>query len=219
MDKEFKLCYIDESFAYFTTQKLEDQWGDDWNDAPYEHNAGEPYYPREGDDWKIIKVAFDGCFDRPTEYTINSSFSVEDINARAIPWLYNRDNKIAILAGINIEEFCELIEKAGGIVYLPKEKKYCAIGYPIYDCPSCEGPDTARPKIIFFNELEELQQYIYPDGHLSTAYEFEVLYKDQEIYGIFKYNIGFHRINSVKLFGLNMFYEADEENLIKEWNL
>lgn len=44
--EQYKLCYIDDSKgAYFTTQPLEEQWGDDWNDAPYEHNAGPPYYP------------------------------------------------------------------------------------------------------------------------------------------------------------------------------
>ena len=42
----YKLCYIEKNFAYFTTQDLEKQWGDDWDDAPYEHNAGTPYEPR-----------------------------------------------------------------------------------------------------------------------------------------------------------------------------
>ena len=40
-----RLCYIDNCWAYFTTQPLDKQWGDDWDDAPYEHNAGEPYTP------------------------------------------------------------------------------------------------------------------------------------------------------------------------------
>lgn len=39
------LCYVDGQRAYFTTAKLADQWGDDWDDALYEHNAGEPYTP------------------------------------------------------------------------------------------------------------------------------------------------------------------------------
>lgn len=39
------LCYVKEPWAYFTTQPLDKQWGDDWNDAPYEHNAEEPYEP------------------------------------------------------------------------------------------------------------------------------------------------------------------------------
>lgn len=37
--QDFKLCYVDDGFAYFTTKPLTEQWGDDWNDAPYEHNA------------------------------------------------------------------------------------------------------------------------------------------------------------------------------------
>lgn len=27
---------------YFTSD-IENQWGDDWDDRPYEHNAGKPY--------------------------------------------------------------------------------------------------------------------------------------------------------------------------------
>jgi hypothetical protein len=44
------LCYIDGSWAYFTTQNLKDQWGDDWDDAPFDCNAGEPYRWREESD-------------------------------------------------------------------------------------------------------------------------------------------------------------------------
>ena len=40
-----KLCYVEGNIAYFTTQDLDKQWGDDWDDAPYEHNAGLPYLP------------------------------------------------------------------------------------------------------------------------------------------------------------------------------
>lgn len=44
----FRLCYVDKerdgaTIAYFTTQPLAEAWGDDWDDAPYEHNAGTPY--------------------------------------------------------------------------------------------------------------------------------------------------------------------------------
>lgn len=43
--KEPILCYIDGPWAYFTTQNLHKQWGDDWDDRPYECNAGSPYGP------------------------------------------------------------------------------------------------------------------------------------------------------------------------------
>ena len=89
------LCYVEGNFAYFTTQPLAKQWGDDWDDAPYEHNAGEPYLPTVcykttgpekdpldwNDDgtpkWGIVKVAWDGPFSPPCENHINSPWSVQ----------------------------------------------------------------------------------------------------------------------------------------------
>ena len=40
-----RLCYVKGSFAWFTTHDPEQQTGDDWDDAPYEHNAEPPYEP------------------------------------------------------------------------------------------------------------------------------------------------------------------------------
>ena len=37
---------------FYFTDNMSKQWGDDWNDAPYEHNAGEPY----DDDTNIIRI-------------------------------------------------------------------------------------------------------------------------------------------------------------------
>ena len=48
MEEEYKLCYVEGQKAYFTSN-FEKQWGDDWNDRPYECNAGEPY-----DDWSEL---------------------------------------------------------------------------------------------------------------------------------------------------------------------
>lgn len=42
---KYKLCYVYDNIAYFTTQDISKQRGDDWDDVPYEHNAGEPYEP------------------------------------------------------------------------------------------------------------------------------------------------------------------------------
>ena len=81
------LCYIEGSWAYFTTRKLSEQWGDDWDDAPYEHNAGTPndYSDHDKKDgrepWQIVKVAWDGDFEPPCEGHLNSPWSVEQINA------------------------------------------------------------------------------------------------------------------------------------------
>jgi hypothetical protein len=122
MNNEFKLCYIEGNWAYFTTQELDQQWGDDWNDAPYEHNAGTPYLSRDGDDkqWKIKKVAWEGPFETPDYGVSNSQYSVEQINAGAVAWLRADEwvkKQIAIPAGASFESFVEFINSAGGAVY------------------------------------------------------------------------------------------------------
>lgn len=117
-----RLCYVDGSFAYFTTQDLDKQTGDDWNDAPYEHNAGTPYEPYgHAKDWEIIKVAYDGALETPADIAgMNSRYSVDQINAGQVAWLVDRwgASKVAIQAGVTIEEFTALVKKAGGNVYL-----------------------------------------------------------------------------------------------------
>ena len=37
-----RLCYLENNIMYFTSD-IKNQWGDDWDDRPYEHNAGKPY--------------------------------------------------------------------------------------------------------------------------------------------------------------------------------
>ena len=131
----FKLCYVGGSFAYFTTQDLKNQWGDDWDDAPYDCNAGGPYEPSEADldqygspKWRILKFAFDGNFSAPANSACSSHYrelgrhlSVQDVNIeKAAPWLEGHNkkgDKIEIHAGASIEEFREAIKAGGGVVY------------------------------------------------------------------------------------------------------
>lgn len=143
------LCYIEGSWAFFTTQKLENQWADDWNDSPYEHNAGRPYSPCwhrsspdaplcqcesckrdwDGDKprWEIIRVAWEGPFVAPNDGCLNSSFSVEQINRGDIAWLRpepyaDKSSKIKpIPAGTTLEEFKKLVRDAGGKVYVEEK--------------------------------------------------------------------------------------------------
>jgi len=120
------LCYVDAPWAYFTTRELDKQWGDDWDDAPYEHNAEEPYYPHENseDVWEIIKVAFDGDWETPASLAGgNSQYTVEQINAGAIAWLttsrWHTGPAVAIQAGTTLPDFYARIVKGGGNVYIP----------------------------------------------------------------------------------------------------
>lgn len=125
-----KLCYVRGCWAYFTTRPLAEQWGDDWNDCPYEHNAGEPYNfgehaaKRGEEPWDIVRVAWDGPLVEPSEYTnaLNSPYSVETINAGAAPWLRTdrwwHKEHLSIPAGTSLADFIPMVNSVGGNVYL-----------------------------------------------------------------------------------------------------
>ena len=111
-DKEFRLCYVSGNILYFTNN-FEGQSGDDWDDVPYEHNAGEPY--RDSDDCldhayrgNIRMVAYYPQWDikQPCDnYEYNSPFCVDSINkGRQIAWLYNWFTKTGLFAGATLEE-------------------------------------------------------------------------------------------------------------------
>lgn len=143
MDETYKLCFVTENWAYFTTRKLDEQWGDDWGDAPYEYNAGLPYWwnervrrynsltgsfqyePNPEPRWEIHKVAFDGDFDLPHEQgrEAMSPYSVRDINKKDVPWLktgeYSSRAHVEIWAGTTYPEFVQWILQGGGMVYAP----------------------------------------------------------------------------------------------------
>ena len=101
--------------------------GDDWNDRPYEHNAGEPYnnwYDEDGKEYPIeLKTLYfetnDWSEKQPCDVGLNSPYSVEDINNQAIAWLHT--DKYNILAGTPIKDFIDIIERYGGVIYLKKE--------------------------------------------------------------------------------------------------
>ncbi len=115
------LCYVSGSWLYFTTQPLDKQWGDDWNDAPYEHNAGAPY---DGNDWAISVYAWQGPFEEPSEGQLNSGYSVEHINQRMVPWLQSSrygatPGAVKVWAGMTVAEVSALIRKGGGTFFVP----------------------------------------------------------------------------------------------------
>lgn len=123
-DVDFKLCYVESQFAWFTTLPVVgpgSQWGDDWNDVPYEHNAGAPSKPPEGH--RLLVVAWSGDLDEPKSGYGNSPWSVEQINSGAVAWLrssrFGSGPLVAISAGCSLGEFVEKVQMAGGEVYLP----------------------------------------------------------------------------------------------------
>lgn len=123
------LCYVRNPWAWFTTAPLAEQWGDDWNDAPYDCNAGNPYtFDRHDAErgrapWSIVKLAWEGPFDEPNEWSTNCELSVKMINAGAVPWLavprYGPRHDVNIPAGITLADFIRLVESVGGRIWTP----------------------------------------------------------------------------------------------------
>jgi hypothetical protein len=100
--------------AHFTMGNLKKVCGDDWNDKPYDCNAGIPQCD-----------TFTVCFTHPDYYTpaeLNSGveYCVDDIIAGRVPWLtwvgepYFKDN---IMAGCTYDKFRIDIMTSGGSVY------------------------------------------------------------------------------------------------------
>ena len=119
-DKEPVLCYIDQhKRAYFTTQALSKQWGDDWNDAPYEQNAEIPYEDRyDPPKWKITVVAYQHPkYETPADGV--GCYSVEMINQKNVAWLAavwsSREEALEpIFAGTPLSQFLQIIRETGG---------------------------------------------------------------------------------------------------------
>lgn len=102
---------------YFT-DNFDKQWGDDWDDAPYEHNAGTPYEFIMGNDdnserGHLVRAAWvdrDGLTMTPCDASgSNSRYSVESINAGAVAWLY-KEGHGGVYGGTKLREvraFCK----------------------------------------------------------------------------------------------------------------
>ena len=118
---QYKLCYVRRDWAWFCDVEPTEMWGDDWDDAPYEHNACEPY----ADKHNCACVAWRAPLDEPCEGCFNSSYSVEAINHGVVPWLREwQPDGVKIWAGTTLEEFIKLIASVGGTVYVPLEASH-----------------------------------------------------------------------------------------------
>jgi hypothetical protein len=115
------LCFVSGDSAYFTPRPLSEQWGDDWDDAPYEHNAGMP----STDGVEIVCVKWESeLLVEPKDGFTNSPYTVEQINRGDVPWLqptqWSNDHggpRIEIFAGATVSEFVALIRKADGRIW------------------------------------------------------------------------------------------------------
>lgn len=132
--KDYKLCYVDKHYdgVYFADCEPTEVWGDDWNDAPYEHNCGSPYNHRKDESNKdipieFIVIHFAGNYETPASkaWGGNSAYSVEMINHKMVAWLapseWEADIKKypPIFAGTTLQEFVNIILVTDGVIYFP----------------------------------------------------------------------------------------------------
>ena len=119
-DKQYRLCYVSGNVMYFT-DNFKNQWGDDWDDAPYEHNAGEPYEYIDGRSAEDNKYRGHICYIAymPIEYGIEVADSVYDISVetinklKVVPWLACYANNDGLYAGATMEQAIEWLKKCG----------------------------------------------------------------------------------------------------------
>lgn len=140
--KGFALCYVERCELldiqdkdnetthsgfrlFFTEADLEKQWGDDWDDVPYECNAEWPYddtsYKGKDGKWHhtkhtilLLNICIDNkhCPVTPEDYYgYNSPFSVENINLGACAWMFFGKDCKPIYAGATPLDVFERIGK------------------------------------------------------------------------------------------------------------
>ena len=63
---------------------LKEWWGDDWNDSPYEHNAGE-VYGEYVSGYRDVAFDFDDIVVEPRDGECNSPYTKEDMIKRLVP--------------------------------------------------------------------------------------------------------------------------------------
>lgn len=108
------LCYIDHysGTAYFTDLPVTGEgcvWGDDWDDAPYQYNAGSPYDYTD-------RIKFEAWLYEPSDS--NSHFTVARINSGSVPWLVTPNGDEKLYAGASVEEFKDFVRRHGGTIWI-----------------------------------------------------------------------------------------------------
>ena len=130
---------------YLTEEKFEEDgnghytvWGDDWNDQPYEHNAGEPY----NEHTVIIIDNHDRNSITPNTGHTNSPHSVLGINVHKYPWILSSDGKYRLLPNATFEDVVEYAKNIEVDIYIRYGSMYL------------------NSKSDFHNEVNEYTDYI-----------------------------------------------------------
>ena len=110
---EHNLCFIGNGYAYFTDKSIADTTGDDWDNKPYDSNAGLPKY-------YTFRVYFWSLLQQPCDF--HYAFSAKEINDARIPWLFAPVMSALttkVWAGAMFKDFVKAVIDSGGEVYVP----------------------------------------------------------------------------------------------------
>lgn len=109
---------------------LKNNGGDDWDDVPYEDNAGEPYThwfeeikhkpPVYEKQYKEHSIYIETLYFETNDWNERKPcdvgrFSVEEINKGAVAWIIT--DKFCIRAGTTMKDFIQIIEENGGAIW------------------------------------------------------------------------------------------------------
>ena len=111
---EAMLCMFKDGIAYFSNVKPIQESGDDWEDVPYEHNAGKPH--RGITRYAVVVVWTPQVIEpycEPRTGYANSPYSVNMINKNEIAWLIFPGSDGAILPRTLMGEFINTVEQHG----------------------------------------------------------------------------------------------------------
>lgn len=92
------------------------QWGDDWDDAPYEHNAGN-VYDEYVNKTKDVSFPFDYIVLEPCDGLDNSFYSKQDMIKRKVPCLVVIPDELYKDNYFMIEDFSRCVALDGAIKY------------------------------------------------------------------------------------------------------
>ena len=108
---------------YYGEDDCNDYWGDDWDDAPYEHNAGQVYQRYiQGYVEFTFPLKYSVC--EPCDDYFNSPYSKEDMKNGKVPCLtISTEPEIKIYFGDNIDEISKQIIERGGFKILDMRGK------------------------------------------------------------------------------------------------
>ena len=112
---------------YLGEDNCNDYWGDDWNDAPYEHNAGR-VYPEYIQGYVEFGFPLKYSVCEACEGYLNSPFSKEDMKDREVQCLTisaepETEIYFRIYFGDNIDEISKKITEFGGFKMLEMRGK------------------------------------------------------------------------------------------------